>query len=173
MNKASRTGLLATLEYPVKVEVRTPKFRLYSSLKYLDVLRLRKGNHKIEVGIVKGGCCGLRAFAMVKAGMVVGIKFDPCRENKKPLSKNYQTLVRAAYKKVPRPRTWAPISVEDFFRKPISHLSVHIGGGCVEISWGEGVPEDPKVIITCCTPMFGRYGVFVCDVNQMVGWDLI
>jgi hypothetical protein len=52
--KTSRTGLLATLEYPypLKVEIRAAEFEPYSSLPYLDVSKLSKGNHKIEVGLV-------------------------------------------------------------------------------------------------------------------------
>lgn len=42
----SRTALLATLEYPVEVEIRAAEFEAYSSLRYLDVSRLRKGNHR-------------------------------------------------------------------------------------------------------------------------------
>src|ERR1700742_3350798 len=116
--KTSRTGSLATLEYPypVKVEVRAAEFELYSSLSYLDVSKLSKGSHKIEVGLVKGGCCGLRAFAIVKAGMVTAFEAEPCPESKKPLSKNDRALVAAAYRKLGRrPPKWVPVSVEDFF----------------------------------------------------------
>src|SRR5690242_10372026 len=112
--KTSRTGLLTTLEYPypVKVEVRAAEFEQYSSLRYLDMSKLSKGNHKIEVGLVKGGCCGLRAFAVVRAGMVVAVEVEPCPESKKPLSKNDRALVAAAYKKIGgRPPKWVPASV--------------------------------------------------------------
>jgi hypothetical protein len=161
--KNSRTGLLATLEYPVKVEIRAAEFEAYSSLRYLDVSKLKKGNHKIEVGIVKGGCCGLKAFAMIKAGMVVAVKFDRCPESKKPLSKNHQALVAAAYKKIrPRPPKWVPVSVEDFFG--VAALGVSIGGGCIEVTWGDGTTDSPKVTITCCS----TEEHVVCDIQSRV-----
>jgi hypothetical protein len=68
MARKTRTTLLATLEYPVKVEIHAAEFEPYSSLEHLDVSKLSKGNHKVEVGLVKGGCCGLKAFAMIEAG---------------------------------------------------------------------------------------------------------
>jgi hypothetical protein len=165
--KTSRAALLATLEYPVKVEIRAAEFKPYSSLQYLDMSKLRKGNHKIEIGFVKGGCCGLKAFAMIKAGMVAAVKFDPCQDSKKPLSKNQQALVDAAYKKISaRPQKWVPVSVEEFFGKPAvsARLSVSIGEGCMQICWGDFTPESPRICITCCSTGGGT----VCDISRTV-----
>jgi hypothetical protein len=153
--KKSPTGLLATLEYPypLKVEIRAAEFDQYSSLPYLDVSKLSKGNHKIEVGIVKGGCCGLRAFAIVKAGMVVAVKVEPCPESKKPLSKKDRALVAAAYKQIGgRQPKWEPVSVEDFFGKPAvsERLRISISEECISVTWGDGTPESPRHSITCC-----------------------
>jgi hypothetical protein len=167
--KTSRSGLLATLEYryPLKVEVRAAKFEPYSSLPYLDASQLSKGNHKIEVGLVKGGCCGLRAFAIVKAGMVVAVEVEPCPDSKKPLSKNDSALVAAAYKKIGgRPPKWVPVSVEDFFRKPAvsKRLGVSIGGGCITITWGDGTDSSPRHTIICC----GTDGRTVCSIITVI-----
>jgi hypothetical protein len=148
--KTSRTGLLATLEYPypLKVEIRAAEFEPYSSLRYLDVSKLSKGNHKIEVGHVKGGCCGLRAFAIVKAGMVMAVKVEPCPESKRPLSKNDRALVAAAYKKIGRrPPKWVPVSAEDFFA---SLPKIGVSHGCLTIEWGDWTPESPYYLIMCC-----------------------
>jgi hypothetical protein len=167
--KTSRTGLLATLEYPypLKVEVRAAEFEPYSSLPYLDVSKLSKGNHKIEVGLVKGGCCGLRAFAIVKAGMVVAVEVEPCPESKKPLSKNDRALVAAAYKKIGgRPPKWVPVSVEDFFGKPAvsKRLRISIGGGCISITWGDGTDSSPRHTIICC----GTDERIVCSIITVI-----
>jgi hypothetical protein len=165
--KTSRTRSLATLEYPVKVEIRAAEFEPYSALPYLDVSKLSKGSHKIEVGFVKGGCCGLKAFAMVKAGMVVAVKIEPCPESKKPLSKNLRALVDAAFKKSgARPPKWVPVSVEDFFGKPAvsERLSGSIGGGCIEICWGDGTLESPKTCVDACITDDG----IVIDISQRV-----
>lgn len=167
--KTSRTGLLATLEYPypLKVEIHAAEFEPYSSLPYLDVSKLGKGNHKIEVGIVKGGCCGLKAFAIVKAGMVVAVKVEPCPESKKPLSKKDRALVAAAYKQIGgrRPK-WEPVSVKDFFGKPAvsERLGISIGGGCIDVVWGDGTPESPRHIITCC----GTGERIVCSIRTVI-----
>ena len=147
--------MLGTLEcpYPLKVEIRAAEFEPYSSLPYLDVSKLAKGNHKIEVGVVKGGCCGLRAFAMVKAGMVVAVKVEPCPEGKKPLPKNERALVAAAFEKYGRRSTkWVPVSVEEFFRKPgaMTRISIGFGENCFEVCWGDFTPESPRRCITCC-----------------------
>jgi hypothetical protein len=166
--KTSRTGLPATLEYPypLKVEIRAAEFEPYSSLTYLDVSKLSKGNHKVEVGIVKGGCCGLKAFAIVKAGMVVAVEVEPCPESK-PLSKKDRALVAAAYKQIGRrPSKWEPVSVKGFFGKPAvsERFPISIGGGCISIVWGDGTPESPRHIITCCDT-----GVrYVCDIETVI-----
>jgi hypothetical protein len=113
--------LLATLEYPypLKVEVRAADFDLYSSLPYLDVSKLRKGNHRVEVGSVKGGCCGLRVFAIVKAGVVVAVDVEPCQKSKKPLSKSERALVAAAYKKIGRPPNGCPLALRTSSGSPL------------------------------------------------------
>jgi hypothetical protein len=163
--KTSRTAFVGTLEYPVRVEVRPAKFEPYSSLRDLDVSKLSKGNHKIEVGIVKGGCCGLKAFAMIKAGMVVAAKFDPCPEGKRRMSKSQQALVNAAYKKIGARPKWVPVSVEDFFgKRGQSKLSIGLGGGCLDICWGDATPESPRVCVTCCITEKD----IVCDINTHV-----
>ena len=144
--KPARTVLLATLDYPypMKVEISAAEFELYSSLAYLDVSKLSKGNHKIEVGMVKGGCCDLKAYAIVKAGMVVAIKVEPCPDDNKPLSKTDRAVVAAAFKKVGRrPAKWKPVGVEEFFRKhAVSKRPViTAGGGCLKICWGDFTPR--------------------------------
>src|ERR1700758_5242882 len=119
MPKTARTGLLATLDYayPLKVEIHRPEVEIYSSLAYLDVSKLSRGNHRVEVGNVKGGCCGKKAIAIVKAGKVTGIKFEPCRESKKrPLSRADRGVVDAAFKKIGKLKpNWKPVAVQEFF----------------------------------------------------------
>jgi hypothetical protein len=151
--KTSRGGLLATLDYPVRVEIRAAEFEPLSLLPYLDVSKLSKGNHKIEVGLVKGGCCGRKAFAIVKAGIVVAVKVEPCLESKKPLSKEDSALVAAAYQKVGRSSPkWAPVSVADFFGKSdvAERLIISVIGNCLNICWGDATPESPRKCIVCC-----------------------
>jgi hypothetical protein len=164
--KTSKTAVLTTLEYPVKVEIRAADFEPYSSLQYIDVSKLSKGNHKLEVGLVKGGCCGLKAFAIIKAGMVVAVKFDPCLESKKPLSKNHQAMVDAAYKKIVVRPKWVPVSVEALFGKPVvsARLGIWINASCLQICWGDFTPESPRVCITCCSIQRD----IVCDISRTV-----
>jgi len=151
--KTSRAALLATLDYPVRVEIRAAEFEPLSLLPYLDVSKLSKGNHKIEVGLVKGGCCGRKAFAIVKAGMVVAVKVEPCLESKKPLSKEDRALVAAAYKKVDRRSPeWEPVSVAEVFGKPgvAERLIITVIGSCLNICWGDATPESPRKCVVCC-----------------------
>src|SRR6476659_2399754 len=71
MAKSSRPAKpLATLTVPMKVEIRQPEFEPLSSLKALDMQRLSKGSHKVEVGFLKGGCCRNLVWAVIRDGMV-------------------------------------------------------------------------------------------------------
>ena len=123
------------------------------------------GNHKVEVGIVKGGCCGLKAFAIVKSGMVVAVEVEPCPESK-PLSKKDRALVAAAYKQIGRrPSKWEPVSVKDLGKPAVQErLEIGIGGDCIEVVWGDGTPESPRHIITCCAT--GER--FVCSIRTVI-----
>jgi hypothetical protein len=152
-----RTGLLATLDYPypLKVEIDRPEFEMYSSLAYLDLSKLSRGSHRVEVGNVKGGCCGQKAIAIVKAGKVTGIKFEACRESKKkPLSKEDRAVVDAAFKKIGKLKpNWKPVAVEEFFgdSSAAEQLIITIGESCVRVCWGDATPQSPRKCITCCS----------------------
>ena len=162
--RVSRTGLLATFKYPARVEIRAADFEPHSLLRYLDVSMLSKGNHKIEVGVVKGGCCGKKAFAIIKKGMVVAVGVEPCEESKKPLSTTDRALVAAAYKKIGRRwRKWVPVRVEDVFGKAAvaRWASGIFDGTCLTVCVGEGTDLSHVTCISCCK----KGDRFVCEVN--------
>src|SRR3954468_6996896 len=74
---------LATFRVPMKVEIRQPEFERLASLSALDVKRLSKGNHKVEIGFLSGGCCRNLVRAVIRNGMVIGFETEACKETAK------------------------------------------------------------------------------------------
>ena len=52
---SKKSKVLKTFNYPVKVEVQGSVFEPLASIVMLDLTRLNKGSHKIEIGFAKGG----------------------------------------------------------------------------------------------------------------------
>src|SRR6476646_8345064 len=71
--------VLAKFSVPMKVEIRQPEFEALASLAALDLKRLQEGNHKIEIGFIKGGCCRKLVRAVINDGMVTGCEVEPCK----------------------------------------------------------------------------------------------
>ena len=106
---------LASFDFPVKVEVRKPEVQLNDSIGALDVERLSKGSHKIEIGFVKGGCCPQRVRAVIKRGMVIGCEVEPCSEQPTvALSPEFLALVDTATRQIQTGKKWQPIPVSEF-----------------------------------------------------------
>ena len=147
MAKASNMSKVAAeFSAPVKVQVRLPEFEPLASLKSLDVKRLSKGNHKIEIGFVKGECCRNLVRAIVKDGMVTGCEIEGCKGLPKTAPpRELLAIVDKARKKAARGQKWKPIPVAQLVRsnRRILDLIIVIGGGCILICiWGH--------CILCC-----------------------
>ena len=71
-----RSKVLAKFSYPLTVEVRVAKFEPLSSNWILDLSRLRRGRHQIEIGSAPGGCCSAMVYAIVRSGVVVNLKVE-------------------------------------------------------------------------------------------------
>lgn len=141
-SKKSKT--LAAFNHPMPVEVREVKFEPLASVGVLDLARLSKGSHKIEVGFAEGGCCQRVVSAVIKNGMVTGLEIKGCGNPDKPVSKEMVAVVEAARRKIGRetPGKWKPVPVAEFFQSPAALRRIVIGdwaGWCITVcvKWGE------------------------------------
>ncbi len=128
--------VLAKLSVPMNVEIREPEFEPLASLAALDLERLKKGNHKIEIGFIKGGCCRKLVRAVIKDGMVTGCEVEPCKESGKK-GKVPPELLAAfdkARKKVADGKKWEPTPISELVRSSARMRDlIIIGGGCIFI----------------------------------------
>jgi len=137
---------LATFTVPMKVDVHRPDFEPFRSLASLDLKRLSKGNHKIEIGVVKGGCCPHLVRAVVRNGMVTGCETEPCKEHSAKPPRELIALMQKARREIRARGTWKPIPVGQFVRnsRAVADL-IETGSHCIEVCWGFSC-------IYCCWP---------------------
>ncbi len=158
MAKASSKGrALGQLTVPTKVEFRQPEFEPLGSLSALDFTRLSKGNHKIEIGFIKGGCCRNLVRAVVRNGLVTGCEVAPCEGSSVKAPKELLRLAARAHRKISTARRkWKPIPVKELVASNTAMLGLIIwGGGCILIcAWG--------YCIMCC--WWPRPHCFVPDI---------
>src|SRR5438105_954647 len=121
-----KTRVLATLSAPMKVEFREPEFEPLGSLSALDFKRLSKGNHKIEIGFIKGGCSRNLVRAVVKNGLVTGCEVEPCKDSSVKAPKELLNLLAKAHKKIGASRRWKPIPVKQLVTSNTSMLGLII-----------------------------------------------
>jgi hypothetical protein len=155
---AKKQRVLASFTVPMKVEIRQPEFEPLKSLAALDVERLSRGNHKIEIGFIKGGCCPHLVRAVIKNGMVTGCEVEPCKEDsRKAPPPELLALLEKARKKIQAGRKWQPIPVRELVTSSARMLDliVIVGGGCIFICiWGH--------CIMCC--WWPRPHCFIPDI---------
>jgi hypothetical protein len=134
---SKKAKVLAAFKYPMQIEVREAKFRPLASVAMLDLSRLRKGRHKIEIGFAEGGCCERSVSAVINNGVVANIEIEDCEGSKKPVTKEMLALIQAARREIgmPAPSTWHPIPVAQFFHSPARMGKIIIGWGnwCIQI----------------------------------------
>jgi hypothetical protein len=132
-----KSRVLAELSVPMKVEIREPDFEPLDSLAALDLKRLQKGNHKIEIGFIKGGCCRKLVRAVIKDGMVTGCEVEPCKEMVKAgkTPPKLLAVLDEARKKIGDGKKWKPIPVSELVSSNarMRDLIIIIGGGCIFI----------------------------------------
>jgi hypothetical protein len=73
--------LLTTFRYPVRVEVRQPKFERSAALAYLDVAKLTRAvRAEFALGHIEAGRCRKAVLAVVRRGMVTALRVEDCAE---------------------------------------------------------------------------------------------
>lgn len=117
MAKAKRSGRLAPKlvdEFSISTRIRVlrPQFKPLATLRSLDVRRLSKGAHRIEVGFLHGGCCPKLVEAVIRNGKVTSLEVAPCEGSERVESKDIKKLVRKVRSRLKAPRRWTVIPVE-------------------------------------------------------------
>jgi len=148
MARRAKSRTIATFKYPVKVEVREAEFELLASVRYLDKDALAKSKRaEFELGHVKSGCCGLLVVAIVKNGMVTGIRIEPPRKkNLLPRAPELSRLLKAIHRDVLKKRKGAarfPVPVQQFLSQEEGGPAPALGFTCVWVYF-------PWITILCC-----------------------
>jgi hypothetical protein len=141
MRQSSAPSMRA-FDFPFRVEAKTSEFRPLDTLRHVDVDKLKKGTHRVEIGFSEAGCCRKLVRAVVKNGMVTGIEVEPCKESKQASSKQVRALAARVSKALGRnPRAkWKAVPVHQFFSSPanVARLTISWGGWCVQGCWTVG-----------------------------------
>jgi hypothetical protein len=127
--------VLATFTAPMKVEIRQPEFEPLASLRSLDAKRLSSGNHKVEIGFVKGGCCRNLVRAVIRNGLVIGCEMEPCEQTGRAAPAELLRVFAKARRKIAAGRKWKPIPVSQLVKSnaAMMNLLIIVGGGCIYI----------------------------------------
>jgi hypothetical protein len=134
MKSKQRAQLIATFKYPIDVKVIRPEFEPFSTFNTVDISRLSKGTHKVEIGFLKGGGCPKLVRAVVSKGMVTAIEVESCEDTKEVPSKEVQGLFAKALKHVKAPAKWKPVPVAEFFNNAeMLRIVIGTGAGCFYI----------------------------------------
>jgi hypothetical protein len=99
-------------EHPFTVEAWRSEFKPLDSLRFLDLERLSRGSHVIEVGTFEGGCCNKAARAHVHDGVVTEITVEPCKEQVE-MTPGLSALVAEARKRLGGTE-WHPVPLPEF-----------------------------------------------------------
>jgi hypothetical protein len=148
MARSTRGKLVTTFRYPVRVDVRRPKFERSASLAYIDVAKLaRAARAEFEVGHFEAGCCRKAVLAVVRRGRVTALRVEACAQCKSVrMTPELQAMLNAAHRQSGhRERPFRPMPVGQFI-SGVAELIIEVPGTCSEF---------------CLT--VGGYGVcFVC-----------
>ncbi len=150
MARSNRGKLVTAFRYPVRVEVRRPKFERSVSLTHIDVAKLgRAARAEFEVGHFELGCCRKPVLAVVRRGLVTALRVETCALCKPVrLTPELQTMLNAAGRRIGRHRDgpFRPMPVAQFIGKSRVAETI-IEEGCHEFCitvWGH------EVCVVCC-----------------------
>ena len=148
MARSNRGTLVTTFRYPLRVEVRRPKFKRAASLAYLDVVKLaRAPRAEFEVGHIEAGCCQKPVLAVVSRGMVTALRIGPCAQCKPVrLTPELRAVLKVARQRMGRRRNvpFRPTSVAQLMSRTVDLI---IEGTCSEFCWTVG---GYGVCVVCC-----------------------
>jgi hypothetical protein len=120
MTGSKRGKLVAAFRYPVRVEIRRPEFERSASLAYIDVAKLgRAARAEFEVGHFEAGHCRKTVLAVVRKGMVTGLRMGTCaRCEPVRLTPERQALLRLVRRRIGgrRAKRFRPVPLAQFMR---------------------------------------------------------
>ncbi|HET9001670.1 MAG TPA: hypothetical protein VFP86_18660 [bacterium] len=153
MAQSNRGKLVATFRYPIRVEVRRPKFARSASLAYIDVAKLaRAARAEFEVGHFEAGCCRKAVLAVVRRGMVTALRVEACAECKPVrLTPELQAMINAARRRMGRrrERPFRPMTVVQFMGVAELIITATCSQHCITV-WGH------VICLFCCDFPSGR-----------------
>ena len=120
MAGSNRGELVTTLRYSVRVEVRRPKFERLASLAYVDAAKLtRAARAEFEVGHFTTDGCRQAVLAVVRRGMVTGLRVEACagRKSIRLTPDLRKMLIRAQRRIRRRAKPLRPLTVAEFLGK--------------------------------------------------------
>jgi len=149
MARSNRGKLVTTFRYPIRVEVRRPKFERSASLAYIDIAKLaRAARAEFEVGHFGAGRCRTTVLAVVRRGMVTALRVEACAECKPVrLTPELQTMLNVVRRRIGRhlDRPFRPMSVAQFMSGVAETI---VEGGCHEICIITVLGHD--ICLICC-----------------------
>lgn len=108
---------VATFKHPMNVEIIAPVIVPLAALKTLDLQKLGKGSHTIEVGMLEGGCCPKLVRAVIRGGIVTKLEVEPCEESEqvrlKDMPRDVAAMIAKAKRKLGR-NPWTPVPIREF-----------------------------------------------------------
>jgi hypothetical protein len=154
MVRSKNSGVLATIKYPVTVEVSVPEFEALDAIRHLDVKALAK-SARAEIGLgYINSCCGRQLVrAVIRRGMVTGLRVDePPKKDRTPVPPELAKLLRearnAAVRRRGRPPKF-PIPVENFFSTGVAYDIICVQTlQCIRICFVFGLLKP--FCTTCC-----------------------
>ena len=148
--KKARTAVQFTSERTYTV--RHPKFRLFKNVEYLDIAKLSKGSHIIELGQFQGSDCIVTAE--ISDGMIKRINYPNC-DGSTEIPPKFAGKLEAARRQLRNgQRTWEDIPVQQLTKSAAARAQVVIiittSEDCVEICYVD--PSTGKQICMICCP---------------------
>jgi hypothetical protein len=134
MARSNRRKRVTTFRYPIRVEIRQPKFERSASLAYIDIAKLaRAARAEFEVGHFEAGCCRKAVLAVVRRGMVTALRVEACAQCKPiRVTPELQAMLKVAQRRISRRRDgpFRPVSVAQFMHGAAELI---IEGTCSEV----------------------------------------
>jgi hypothetical protein len=149
MARSKKSGVLATIKYPLAVQIREPEFEMLDTVRHLDVKALASAA-KAEIGLGYINTCCQRQLvrAVIRKGMVTGLRVDePPRKDRTAVAPDLAKLLKEARRaalKRHRAGPKFPIPVTQFFGKGVAYDMISVQTlECIRICiW--------SFCITCC-----------------------
>jgi hypothetical protein len=151
MARSKKPRVLATIKYPVTIEVREPEFEPLDTVRHLDVKALA-GAAKAEIGLGYINTCCQRQLvrAVISKGTVTGLRIDePPKKDRTPVSAELAKILREARRaalKRHHPGPKFPIPVAKFFSGRVAYNIIDVQTlQCIRICFLWGI-----FCFTCC-----------------------